>query len=109
MAEGAEGHEYISWNEGNWLMEIDFPLDPKYGVEEYEDGTSMAKATGEYLEVNMLSTRSECDDVQVRDFKVDAETEIRWQKGKRVDEIKQETSDPLDVLQIDVDYQENKE
>lgn len=109
MAEGAAGHEYISWNEGNWLMEIDFPLDPQYGVEEYEDGTSMAEAIVEYLEDNMLPAPSECGVVKVGAFKDHPETVIRWQEGKTVYEIKQETSDPLDVLQIAVDYQENKE
>jgi len=106
--EGATGHQYISWNEGNWLIEIDFPLDPQYAVEEYDDGEAMAKAIVEYLEGQMLPPPDQRGVIRINGFNEHPETSIRWQKGKTVHEIYEEVSDPIDVLQIAVDYQNNK-
>lgn len=109
LSEGATGHQYISWNEGNWLIKIDFPLDPQYAVEEYEDGQSMAETVVEYLEDHILPPPSERGVIQITAFKDHPETNIRWQEGSTVYEINQDTNDPIDTLQIAVDYQENKE
>lgn len=109
LSEGAAGHEYISWNEGNWLIKIDFPLDPQYAADEYKDGQSMAEAVVEYLENHILPPPSERGVVTITAFKDHPETTIRWQDGLTVYEIEQETSNPIETLQIAVDYQENKE
>lgn len=106
--EGATGHQYISWNEGNWLIEIDFPLDPQYAVEEYEDGEAMARTIVEYLEGHMLPPPDQRGVIRIRGFNEHPETAIRWQKGKTVYEIYEEVSDPIDALQIAVDYQNNQ-
>ena len=107
--EEATGYQYISWNEENWLIEIDFPLDPQYAVEEYDDGEAMAKAIVEYLEGQMLPPPDQRGVIRINGFNEHPETSIRWQKGKTVHEIYEEVSDPIDVLQIAVDYQNNKQ
>src|SRR5699024_3397904 len=109
LSEGAAGHEYISWNEGNWLIKIDFPLDPQYAADEYEDGQSMAEAVVEFLENNILNRQSERGVDTITAFKDHPETTIRWQDGKTDYEYEQETTDPIETLQIAVDYQEKKE
>lgn len=106
--EGAAGHQYVSWNEGNWLIEIDFPSDPQYAVDTYENGESMAKAILEYLENNTLPPPSHRGVIAIRGFNDHPETLIRWQEGETVYEINQEVADPIDTLQIAVDYQNSK-
>lgn len=105
--EGAAGHQYVSWNEGNWLIEIDFPSDPQYAVDTYENGEAMAKAIVEYLESNTLPPPSQRGVISIRGFSEHPETLIRWQQGETVYEIDQKVADPIDALQIAVDYQKN--
>ena len=109
LSEGATGHQYISWNEGNWLIKIDFPLDSQYAVDEYEDGQAMAEAVVEYLEDHILPPPSERGVITITAFKEHPETNIRWQENSSVYEIEQKTSDPIETLQIAVNYQKNKE
>lgn len=106
--EGAAGHQYITWNEGKWYFEIDFPSDPQYAIEDYEDGEELARAIVDYLEDNMLPPPDERGLVKIRAFADEPETLIQWQEGTTVYEINGETSDPIDTLQIAVDYQNNR-
>ncbi|RDW18215.1 hypothetical protein CWR48_11555 [Oceanobacillus arenosus] len=108
FVEGAAGHQYVSWNEGNWLIEIDFPSDPQYAVSDYEDGKSMAKAIVNYLEDHMLRPPDQRGIIKINGFSDSAETWIRWQQGTTVYEIDQKTSDPIEVLQIAVDQTDNQ-
>lgn len=107
LTEGAAGHEYVSWNEGKWLFVIDFPLDSQYAIDEYEDGTDMAKSIVEYLERHMLPPPEQRGVVKISGFKDSAETTIRWQKGKTVYEINHQANDPMETLEIAVDYESN--
>ena len=106
--EGAAGHQYVTWNEGKWYFEIDFPSDPQYAIEDYEDGEELARAIVDYLEDNMLPPPDERGLVKIRAFADEPETLIQWQEGTTVYEINGETSDPIDTLQIAVDYQNNR-
>ena len=105
FVEGAAGHQYVSWNEGNWLVEIDFPSDSQYAVETYEDGESMAKSIVNYLEDHMLPPPDQRGTIEIRGFSDGPETLIRWQQGTSVYEIDQTTSDPIEALKVAVNYQ----
>lgn len=106
--EGAAGHQYVSWNEGNWLIEIDFPSDPQYAGDTYENGEAMAQAIVEYLESNTLPPPDQRGIIKIRGFNDGPETLIRWQQGITVYEIDQVTADPVEALQIAVDYQNDQ-
>ncbi len=106
--EGAAGHQYVTWNEGNWYFELDFPSDPQYAVEGYEKGEDMAKTIVDYLEGNMLLPPDARGVVKIRAFADDPETLIQWQEGTTVYKMNGETPDPIDTLQIAVDVQNNR-
>ncbi|MBU5671745.1 hypothetical protein [Paenibacillus brevis] len=101
-AEGAAGHQYISWNEGKWLIEVNFPTDPEYAVDDYDNGEAMAKAIVSYLEDHFLPPPDERGKIQINGFREHPETIIQWQEGTKVYVIDQKTADPLDTLQIAV-------
>lgn len=107
FAEGAAGHHYISWNEGNWLIEINFPTNPEYAIDNYENAESMAKAIVNYLEDHLLPPPDQRGKIQINGFREHPETIIRWQQGNKVYEIDQKTANPLEPLQLAVD-QTNK-
>lgn len=106
--EGAAGHQYVTWNEGNWYLEIDFPSDPQYAIEGYENGEDLARTIVDYLEDHMLPPPDERGLVKIRAFADEPETLIQWQEGTTVYEIDGETADPIDTLQIAVDVQNNR-
>lgn len=104
FAEGAAGHHYISWNEGKWLIEINFPTDPVYAIDNYDSADVLAKEIVNYLEDHYLPPPDERGKIQINGFREHPETFIQWQEGNTVYEIKQNTPDPLETLQIAVDY-----
>jgi len=108
FAEGAAGHHYISWKEGKWLIEINFPTDPEYAIDNYESAESMAKSIVNYLEENFLPPPDQRGKIQINGFREHPETMIRWQQGNKVYEIDQKTANPLEALQIAVDQTNNK-
>lgn len=108
LVEGAAGHQYLSWNEGNWMIEIDFPSDPQYAVDDYEDAKSMAKSIVNYLEDHMLPAPGERGTIKVSGFNDRPETLIRWQQGTKVYEIDQQISNPIEALQIAVNQTDNQ-
>lgn len=103
FAEGAAGHHYISWNEGKWLIEINFPTNPEYAIDNYENAESMAKSIVNYLEEHFLPPPDQRGKIQVNGFREHPETIIRWQQGNKVYEIDQKTANPLEPLQIAAD------
>lgn len=107
FAEGAAGHHYISWEEGKWLIEINFPTDPEYAIDNYENAESMAKSIVNYLEENFLPPPDQRGKIQINGFREHPETIIRWQQGNKVYEIDQKTANPLEALQIAVDQTNN--
>lgn len=108
FAEGAAGHHYISWKEGNWLIEINFPTDPEYAIDNYENAESMAKSIVNYLEDHFLPPPDQRGKIQINGFREHPETMIRWQQGNKVYEIDQKTANPLEALQVAVDQTNNK-
>lgn len=108
FAEGAAGHHYISWKEGKWLIEISFPTDQEYAIDNYENAESMAKSIVNYLEDHFLPPPDQRGKIQINGFREHPETLIRWQQENRVYEIYQKTVNPLEALQIAVDQANNK-
>lgn len=104
FVEGAAGHQYVSWNEGNWLVEIDFPSDSQYAVDMYEDGEVMAKSIVNYLEDHTLPPPDQRGTIKINGFSDHPETSIRWQQGAAVYEIDQKTADPIEALQVAVNH-----
>ncbi len=101
--EGAAGHHYISWNEGKWLIEINFPTDPVYAINNYENAESLAKAIVTYLEDHFLPPPDQRGKIQINGFREHPETIIQWQKENKVYVINQKTANPLEALQIAVE------
>lgn len=106
FAGGAAGHHYISWKEGKWLIEINFPTDPVYAIDNYENAESMAKSIVNYLEDHFLPPPDQRGKIQINGFREHPDTIIRWQQGNKVYEIDQKTANPLEALQIAVDRTE---
>lgn len=108
FTEGAAGHQYISWIEGKWLIEINFPTDPVNAINNYENAEILAKAIVNYLEDHYLPAPDQCGKIQINGFKEHPETNIQWQEGNKVYEINQKTANPLEVLQIAVEQVNKK-
>lgn len=108
FTEGAAGHQYISWNEGKWLIEINFPTDPVYAINNYENAESLAKAIVTYLEDHFLPPPDQRGKIQINGFREHPETIIQWQKGNKVYVINQKTANPLEALQIAVEQANKK-
>lgn len=106
--EGAAGHQYISWNEGRWLIQVDFPSDPENAVEIYEDGEDMAKSIVGYLEKNRLPAPDSIGVIKISGAQEHPETKIKWQEDNIVYEIKEKVEDPIDALEIAIDYENNQ-
>lgn len=106
--DGAAGHQYIIWNEGKWLIELNFPTDPEYAIKEYESAEALAKEIVAYLEEHFLPAPDERGKIQIDGWREHPETIIQWQKGNKVYEIQQNTSNPIEVLKIAVEYGKEK-
>jgi hypothetical protein len=105
--EGAAGHEYISWNEGRWLIELDFPTDPQYIIDGYEGGSEMAKKVVEYLESHYLPAPHDIGMITINGYKEHPETVIKWQEGKTVYTITSKKEEPFDALETAVESEGN--
>ncbi|AYC28458.1 hypothetical protein [Paenisporosarcina cavernae] len=100
--EGAAGHDYITWKEGNWTIQIDYPNDPEYALPGYEKGQDVAKAMVDYLEKNYLPAPDKVGVIRVTGFNQHPETSIQWQVGKTLKQLYVKTDDPLEALEIAV-------
>ncbi|MCT1902362.1 hypothetical protein [Oceanobacillus sojae] len=103
LSEGATGHNYVSWNEGKWLIRVNAPTDPELATGNYKDGEELARAVVDYLETNYLPAPDERGVIEIADFDEHPGTVIRWQKGSTVYEIDESTDNPIDALQIAVE------
>ncbi|WP_368655050.1 hypothetical protein AB4Y30_08510 [Ornithinibacillus sp. 4-3] len=103
LSEGATGHQYISWNEGKWMIRVNAPTDPEYATGNYENGEELARTVVDYLETNYLPAPDQRGVIDINDFGDHPETVIRWQQGNSVYEIDESTDNPINALQIAVD------
>ncbi|MGG3914263.1 hypothetical protein [Rossellomorea vietnamensis] len=103
LQEGAAGHEYLSWNEGRWLIKVDFPTDPQYKIDGYDGAEDMAKKVVDYLEKNYLPAPEEKGVITINGFKEHPETVVKWQEGKTVYTITSKEKEPFDALETAVE------
>ncbi|WP_347836445.1 hypothetical protein [Gracilibacillus sp. JCM 18860] len=92
FTEGAAGHAYTSWTEGNWYIEVDFPSNPAYTIENYEDGKDLSEEVVNYLEEHYLPAPDKRGTIEINGFKEHPETIIKWQEGSNVYKIDKKTS-----------------
>jgi hypothetical protein len=104
FVEGAAGHQYISWNEGRWLIQIDFPSDPIYAYEPYTDGIDLAKKLVDYLETHYLPAPEDKGIISIRCFKDSPQTLIQWQKETDVYQITSKNGLPLETIEQTVEF-----
>ncbi len=103
LQEGAAGHEYVSWNEGNWLIRVDFPTDGQYAIDGYDGGLDMAKEVVAYLEDHALPAPRDRGVITINGFKEHPGTEVMWQDGKVVYTIDSDDKNPFNAIQRAVD------
>ncbi|QHE60550.1 hypothetical protein FHE72_05445 [Rossellomorea vietnamensis] len=103
LQEGAAGHEYLYWNEGRWLIKVDFPTDPQYKVDGYEGVEDMAKKVLDYLEKNYLPAPDDKGVITINGFKEHPETVVKWQEGKTVYTITSKEKEPFSALDTAVE------
>ncbi len=103
LQEGAAGHEYVSWNEGNWLIRVDFPTDGQYAIDGYDGGLDMAKKVVAYLEDHALPAPHDRGVITINGFKEHPGTEVMWQDGKIVYTIDSDDKNPFNAIQRAVD------
>ncbi|TYS15004.1 hypothetical protein FZC78_17065 [Rossellomorea vietnamensis] len=104
LVEGAAGHQYISWNEGRWLIQMDFPTDPQYAYDPYPEGVDFAKEVVEYLETHYLPAPEDRGMISINGFAEHPQTDIQWQKGKTVYEINNENGKPFEAIDRAVEF-----
>ncbi|HIS28166.1 MAG TPA: hypothetical protein IAA78_01790 [Candidatus Avamphibacillus intestinigallinarum] len=93
--EGAAGHAYFSWGEGNWLLSISSL------TKDQMDNPAIAKKMVNYLESHTLPAPKDTGIVYV-DYPEGGDTvsvDIRWQEGDMLYQLKTNNV-PLDALQI---------
>lgn len=108
LQEGAAGHEYLYWNEGDWLIKVDFPTNPQYKIDGYDGSEEMAKKVVDYLEKNYLPAPDDQGVITINGFKEHPETVVKWQKGKTVYTITLKEKEPFDALDTAVESGENR-
>ncbi|MGG4169429.1 hypothetical protein ABEW00_18465 [Rossellomorea vietnamensis] len=99
---GAAGHEYLYWNEGRWLIKVNFPTDPQYKIDGYDGAEDMAKKVVDYLEKNYLPAPDK-GVITINGFKEHPETVVKWQKGKTVYTITSKEKEPFVALKTAVE------
>ncbi|MCC5800881.1 hypothetical protein [Rossellomorea vietnamensis] len=103
LQEGAAGHEYLYWNEGRWLIKVDFPTDPQYKIDGYEGAEDLAKKVVDYLEKNYLPAPDDKGVITIDGFKKHPETVVKWQEGKTVYTVTSKEKEPFDALERTVE------
>ncbi|UOQ43325.1 hypothetical protein MUN89_15550 [Halobacillus salinarum] len=97
-SDAGAGHQYISWNEGNWLIELDYPTDPKYAPKKNADNKELAKKIVEYLDTHYLPAPKDKGVIKIRGFKDSPQTLIRWQVDNVIYEIKSSENNPMETI-----------
>ncbi|MFD1174465.1 hypothetical protein [Oceanobacillus picturae] len=93
--EGATGHQYFSWEEGNWLLSISSL------TQDEMDHAGIAKKIVEYLETHMLPAPEKKGIVYI-DYPQggnEVSVDVRWQEDNMIYRL-QTTRVPLDALEM---------
>ncbi|MFQ3543924.1 hypothetical protein Q7A53_07545 [Halobacillus rhizosphaerae] len=97
------GHQYIVWNEGNWLIKIDYPNNPQNAPEKYPDNMDLATTIVDYLENHYLPAPKDKGVIKIRGFKDSPQTLIQWQKDQFVYVIESNKNNPMETIKKAVD------
>jgi hypothetical protein len=97
MAEGAAGHKYLSWKEGNWILQI------RSVTEDQMDDQAIARQMVDYLETHYLPAPHDDGRIKVhyRQGGNEVENDIYWEDGERLYEL-QTQKVPLEALEMAV-------
>jgi len=98
LRDAGAGHKYISWNEGNWYITLDYPTDPQYALNKNVDEKKLAENIVEYLDTHYLPAPKEKGIIKIRGFKNSPQTKIQWQKDRVVYEIVSNQNNPLETI-----------
>ncbi|MCD5324622.1 MULTISPECIES: hypothetical protein [Pontibacillus] len=103
LQDAGAGHQYLSWNEGNWWIGLDYPTDSTYAVEQNSDEKELAKKIVTYLDTHYLPAPKEIGAIQVNGFRDSSQTKIQWQNENVVYEITSNKNNPLETIEMAVD------
>lgn len=97
MGEGAAGHKYLSWKEGNWILQISSVS------EDQMDDQAVARQMVDYLESHYLPAPHDDGRIKVhyRQGGNEVENDIYWEDGERIYEL-QTKKVPLEALEMAV-------
>lgn len=97
MAEGAAGHKYLSWKEGNWILQI------RSVSEDQMDDQAIARQMVDYLETHYLPAPHDDGRIKVhyRQGGNEVENDIYWEDGERIYELKTKKV-PLEALEMTI-------
>lgn len=103
LRECGMGHNFITWNEGRWCLNVESSADPAYRYTKYPDSADLAKNVVTYLSTNMLPVPHEVGVISIQDWAKNHEATIEWQENKMVYRIS--SQDPMTALKIAVKMQ----
>ncbi|TYS45852.1 hypothetical protein [Bacillus infantis] len=97
MGEGAAGHKYLSWKEGNWILQISSVS------EDQMDDQAVARQMVDYLESHYLPAPHDDGRIKVhyRQGGNEVENDIYWEDGERIYELETKKV-PLEALEMAV-------
>jgi hypothetical protein len=98
FGEASTGDAILVWNEGRWLIEVDYPTDKTRGTKRFPSGMELAKKIVAYLDTHSLPAPHDKGTIKVRDYKDSYRTTVQWQEGKSVYSTKSKGNNPIEVL-----------
>ncbi|SFL94863.1 hypothetical protein [Salibacterium qingdaonense] len=107
LQDAGAGHKFISWNEGNWLIKIDYPIQSKYAVKNHPDSRKLAETIVAYLETHYLPAPDNQGVIKIQGFKDSPSSVVKWQDGRVVYELKSEKNNPMELIKRAVEAGKN--
>lgn len=98
FGEGSTGDAILIWNEGRWLIEVDYPTDKTRGTKRFPSGMELSKKIVAYLDTHSLPAPHDKGVIKVKDYKDSHETTVQWQEGSTVYSTKSKNNNPMEVL-----------
>ncbi|MGY4688677.1 hypothetical protein [Salibacterium sp. K-3] len=107
LQDAGAGHKFISWNEGNWLIKMDYPIQSKSAVKKHPDNRKLAETIVAYLENHYLPAPDNQGVIKIRGFKDSPSSVVKWQDGRVVYELKSEKNNPMELIKRAVEAGKN--
>lgn len=99
ISDAGAGHQYLSWNEGRWFINIDSPTDPQYANKNYPTAVELGKKIVSYLEDHMLPPPHDKGEIKISTWKNNNETKIQWQEQDIIYRLKTKR-EPIEALKM---------